>query len=33
MLCYYVMGWADLDEVVAHLAKLKGTAGTVKNAS
>ena len=33
MLCYYVMGWADLDEVVAHLAKLKGPAGTVKNAS
>lgn len=22
MLCYYVMGWADLDEVTSHLAKL-----------
>lgn len=23
MLCYYLMGWADADELLAHLAKLK----------
>ncbi len=32
MLCYYVMGWADLDEVVAHVSRLQVQAGTVKNA-
>jgi len=25
MLCFYLQGWADLDEVQAHLAKLKTT--------
>ena len=23
MICYYLMGWADDDELLAHLAKLK----------
>lgn len=25
MICFYLQGWADLDEVLAHLAKLKTT--------
>ena len=24
MLCFYMMGWADLDEVACHIDKLKG---------
>jgi Transposase DDE domain len=26
MICFYLMGWAELDEVLAHLSKLKTTA-------
>ena len=33
MLCYYVMGWADLDEVWTHVSRLKDGPGSVKNAS
>ena len=25
MVCYYLMGWADLDEFTAHLEKLQPT--------
>ena len=25
MICFYLQGWAELDEVQAHLAKLKTT--------
>ena len=32
MLCYYVLGLADLDEVWAHVLRLKADAGPAKNA-